>query len=67
MKKKVKKIENYKVVTDYLRADFNLSVQVAIVDGWQPFGSLCVTETYNLNTGDMESKYSQAMVIYEKK
>ena len=55
----MKKITNYCVVVQYTAVELSKSVQEGIVDGWQPFGSIC------MELGDFDT-FTQAMVIYEK-
>lgn len=38
-------IEEYSVVTGFGRLAFTRAVNEAIVDGWQPFGNMTMTQT----------------------
>jgi hypothetical protein len=55
------KITNYCAVVNHTADGLSKFVEEGIRNGWQPFGSICITYLENA-----VALYSQAMVIYEK-
>ena len=63
-----KKILKYKVVTASYSDSLAENVNNCIDAGWQPFGSISVSSTYQQkHPAGIKSIYAQAMVKYEDK
>lgn len=57
------KIEKYIIISG---SDIDKNVNAHIVQGWQPYGSLQVTDRKSEVDGRPYSHYSQAMVWYQE-
>ena len=58
--RKMKTINDYRVVSDYNIEDFQRKVNKAILAGFQPLGGVAIS----INT-DYDTQYIQAMVTYD--
>ena len=58
----MREIKDYQILESGIETNLVAEVKTYIAEGWQPFGSLCVTAE-NLN-GNERFIYTQAMVKY---